>query len=101
MEKTYFANGKKYRVIRKPESKEDAGHWEFFYNGKWNNVVSRKIRIDLNKKFGFYDKKDKRKISTDQRAALAKGQKLMKEAAKTRRKGETMAKALKRVAKNN
>lgn len=50
-------DGKKYRCTRKPESKTDAGQWQYYYpmkSGKqWHEVVNREIRFNLNKIAGF------------------------------------------------
>ena len=43
-------NGKSYRVVRKPTESNDAGQWEYLYKGEWKDVISRQIRLDLNKK---------------------------------------------------
>lgn len=50
-------DGKKYRCTRKPESKTDAGQWQYYYTMKsgkqWHEVVNREIRFNLNKIAGF------------------------------------------------
>ena len=47
---TIKMDGKEYRCVRPPRSEADYGQWEFFYNGKWHEVLNYGVRKQLNEK---------------------------------------------------
>lgn len=49
-------NGNIYRCVRRSESGNDFGKWDFLYNGKWHEVISYPIRSELNNLQYKYEK---------------------------------------------